>query len=88
MQHGQVLLAANRLSNHSFNSIHGALYCYYFLLCSVEDKSQKGHEVSFLGHFRSRFFIKECGTPSYRILHRTEFAQASSQIDARSCIGF
>ena len=49
MQHSQVLLAANCLSNHSFNSLPGALYSDGFLLYQVEDKGQKGHTVSFIG---------------------------------------
>ena len=48
MQHGQVLLATNRLSNHSFNSLPSALHSYGFLLYSVEDKGQGGHTVSFI----------------------------------------
>ena len=49
MQHGQVLLAANRLSDHSFNNLPGTLYSHGFLLYSVEDKGQGGHTVSFIG---------------------------------------
>ena len=53
MQHGQVLLATNRLSNHSFNSLPSALHSYGFLLYSVKDKGQRGHAVSVIAYHKS-----------------------------------
>ena len=50
MQYGKILLASNRLSDHSFDSFYSAVYSYYFLLCSTEDKSQKSNQVSFAAH--------------------------------------
>ena len=57
MQYGQVLLAANRLSNHGFNNLPGALYSHGFLLYSVEDKGQGGHTVSFIANHKS-FWVR------------------------------
>ena len=59
MQYGKILLASNCLSNHSFNRFYSALYSYYFLLCSTEDKSQKSNQVSFVAHFEWAIYKKE-----------------------------